>query len=155
MSRTPIIPTRKTFGYDDERVGVSFILYPQPFGIQAEWNWGTTPQLDFASNTIMEEDLNGGYVQAMYMAQTSIGTVLPFVKWQYYDGANKAETNAPGNDVNDIELGVEWQLAREAELTAVYHHMKRNNLVTGNRAGRIDYESFDTQALRLQLQFNY
>lgn len=53
-------------GFKDERVGVSFIMYPQPFGIQAEWNWGTTPGLDIASNTIREQSLNGGYVQAMY-----------------------------------------------------------------------------------------
>jgi hypothetical protein len=155
VSKTPTIPGQKEFGYDDERVGLSAMWYPQPFGVQAEWNWGTTPQLDLASNSIVEDDLNGGYLQVMYMAKTGWGTLLPFVKWQYYDGANKAETNAPVNDVNDIELGVEWQIAREVELTALYHHMKRNNLVTGNRPGRIDYERFDTDALRLQVQFNY
>jgi hypothetical protein len=57
--------------------------------------------------------------------------------------------------VNDIELGVEWQIATELELAAVYHRMKRNNLVTGNRAGRLDYEHFDAEALRLQVQFNF
>jgi hypothetical protein len=155
VSRTPLIQAGKELGYDDERIGVSAMWYPQPFGIQAEWNWGTTPQLDFATNTIVEEDLQGGYLQAMYMAKTRMGTVIPFVKWQYYDGANKAETNAPANDVNDIEIGVEWQIAREVELAAVYHRMQRNNLVTGNRAGRIDYERFEAEALRLQLQFNY
>jgi hypothetical protein len=84
-----------------------------------------------------------------------LGTFLPFVKWQYYDGASKAETNAPMNNVDDIELGVEWQIAREVELAAIYHRMKRNNLVTGNRAGRIDYQRFEADVLRLQLQFNY
>ena len=33
--------------------------------------------------------------------------------------------------------------------------MKRNNLVTGNQPGRIDYEHFDTDALRVQVQFNF
>jgi hypothetical protein len=154
-SLTPTVTTSEQFGFDDERIGVSTIWYPQPFGVQAEWNWGTTPQLNLATNKIEEADLNGGYLQAMYMAKTRVGTLLPFVKWQYFDGANKAETNAPMNDVNDIELGVEWQIAREVELTAIYHRMKRTNLVTGNRSGRPDYAQFEADALRLQIQFNY
>lgn len=154
-SLTPIVSSDDQFGFDDERVGISAIWYPQPFGIQAEWNWGRSPQLNLATNTIAEEDLEGGYIQAMYKTTNELGTFLPFVKWQYYDGANKGETNAPANDVNDIELGVEWQIAREVELTAVYHMMDRTNLVTGNRLDRPDYANFNTDALRLQLQYNY
>lgn len=77
------------------------------------------------------------------------------VRWQYFDGASKAETNAPVNDVNDIEVGVEWQTAAPVELSAIYHRMRRTNLVTGNRAGRIDYQRFEADALRLQLQVNF
>lgn len=155
VSLTPSIDDEFLFGYDDERVGVSAIWYPQPFGLQAEWNWGTTPGLDLASNSIVEKSLSGGYVQAMYKIEHRFGTFLPFVKWQYFDGANKAETNAPLNDVNDLEIGVEWQIAAPLELAAIYHRMKRNNLVTGNRAGRIDYQRFEADALRLQLQMNF
>lgn len=154
-SRTPVIADEFRNGLADERVALSFMWYPQPFGLQAEWNWGTTPQLDLATNTIMEEDLDGGYVQAMLKLDNAFGTFLPFLKWQYFDGANKAETNAPANSVNDIELGVEWQIASSVELAAIYHRMKRNNLVTGNRAGRPDYELFEADALRIQLQYNY
>lgn len=155
VSLTPTIADQFRFGYDDERVGVSAIWYPQPFGLQAEWNWGTTPALDFASNSITQKDLSGGYVQAMYQLDHRFGTFLPFVRWQYFDGANKGESNAPLNDVNDLELGVEWQIADPVELSAIYHRMKRNNLVTGNRAGRIDYQRFAADALRLQLQYNF
>jgi len=155
QSLTPVIPGQFAAGHDDRRIGVSAIWYPQPFGLQAEWNWGDTPALDLASNTITQGKLDGGYVQAMVKFDTEVGTFLPFMKWQYFDGANKAETNAPVNEVNDIELGVEWQIAKEVELAAVWHQMKRNNLVTGNRSGRPDYARFDTDALRLQLQINY
>jgi len=156
-------------GIDDERVGISFIMYPQPFGIQAEWNWGNTPGLDITKNVIEKKSLNGGYVQAMYKIDnfqflTTNGTLIPFIKWQYYDGYNKAETNSPENHVNDWELGMEWQLAPELELTAVYHRMNRTNLVTGNRStasaannlpARVDYENFKAEALRVQLQYNF
>ena len=155
VSKTPTVLAQDSFGYDDQRVGLSAIWYPQPFGIQAEWNWGTSPQLNLATNSITEEDLEGGYIQAMFMTANDLGTFIPFVKWQYYNGANKGETNSPYNRVNDVELGVEWQIAREVELTGVYHRMDRNNLVTGNRAGRIDYQNFETDALRFQLQYNY
>lgn len=155
QSRTPTVASEYLFGYDDERVGLSAIWYPQPFGLQAEWNWGRTPALDLSSNRIVERNLEGGYVQAMFELKNSLGTFLPFVRWQYYDGANKAENNAPRNDVNDIEIGLEWQIATELELTAAYHRMRRTNLVTGNRAGRIDYESFEADALRLQMQLSF
>jgi hypothetical protein len=94
-------------------------------------------------------------VQAMYALEHRFGTFLPFVKWQYFDGASKAENNAPLNEVNDLEIGVEWQIAAPLELAAVYHRMNRTNLVTGNRAGRIDYRRFEADALRLQLQLNF
>lgn len=149
-----------TKGIKDERVGVSFLMYPQPFGLQAEWNWGTTPGLDVAQNRIEEKHLQGGYVQAMYKIDNfqfldTNGTLIPFVKWQYFDGYNKAETNAPENHVNDWELGVEWQLAPEVEIMAEYHRMKRNNLVTGNLARAVDYQSFTADALRVQVQYNF
>jgi phosphate-selective porin len=155
VSRTPTIAREFASGYRDERVGLSFIWYPQPFGIQAEWNWGKGPELNLATNSIVEEDLEGGYIQAMLKLDNRFGTFFPFVRWQYFDGANKGETNAPANAVDDVELGVEWQIAAEVELSAVYHRMNRTNLVTGNRPGRLDYQDFDADALRFQLQYNY
>jgi hypothetical protein len=155
VSRTPTVAADFLAGHRDERVGVSFIWYPQPFGLQAEWNWGKGPELDLATNSIVEDDLEGGYIQAMLKIDSDLGTFYPFVKWQYFDGANKTETNAPANNVNDWELGVEWQIASEVELAAIYHRMKRTNLITGNRPGRFDYQDFEADALRLQLQYNY
>lgn len=155
LSYTPVIAPQHAAGFDDRRIGVSAIWYPQPFGLQAEWNWGDTPMLDLANNRITGGEVEGGYVQAMLKLDTQWGSFLPFVKWQYFDGANKAEANAPVNEVNDVELGLEWQIARELELAAVWHHMRRNNLVTGNRAGRPDYAPFEAEVLRLQLQLNF
>lgn len=163
------VPLSGRNGIADERVGVSFIMYPQPFGIQAEWNWGHTPGLDTATNRIEEQNLNGGYVQAMYKIDNvkffdTNGTVTPYLKWQYFDGYSKAETNSPKNEVNDWELGVEWQIAPEVEIALEYHRLNRTNLVTGNRPAanannnlpaREDYENFRSDALRLQVQFNY
>lgn len=157
---TPRIADEDRNGIKDERVGISLMMYPQPFGLQAEWNWGKTPGLDIEKNVIEEKSLHGGYIQAMYMLKDwhGWGTFIPFVKWQYFDGYNKAETNSPKNNVNDWEWGVEWQIAPEVELAAVYHRMKRNNLVTGASnvtLNKADYESFDAEALRVQLQYNF
>lgn len=160
---TPRIADKDRNGIQDERVGISFMMYPQPFGLQAEWNWGKTPGLDIEKNVIEEQTLNGGYVQAMYKIDNfnvfdTNGTLIPFVRWQYYDGYNKAESNAAKNNVNDWELGTEWQIAPEVELTAYYHHMKRTNLVRGASNVTLtkeDYASFDASALRVQLQYNF
>jgi hypothetical protein len=34
--------------FDEERIALHAILYPQPFGIQTEWNWGRGPEFDVA-----------------------------------------------------------------------------------------------------------
>lgn len=163
---TPTLENGNDNGFKDERVGVSFMMYPQPFGLQAEWNWGKTPGLDInqgANGMIKETSLNGGYVQAMYKIDNfkfldTNGVLIPFVRWQYFDGANKAESNAAMNHVNDWEIGAEWQIAPEVELVAYYHRMNRTNLVRGASATTLakeDYDNFKADALRVQLQYNF
>lgn len=150
-------------GFKDERVAVSFRMYPQPWGLEGEWNWGTTPGLDISENKVKNKSLHGGYIQGSYFAKdvtlfnTNIGNVIPFVKWQYFDGYNKAETNAPRNKVNDWEIGAEWQIAPEVELVAEYHIMRRTNMTTSGGFNNLNgsYRDFDGQALRLQLQYNF
>ena len=167
---TPTIDTKyrknnsSTSGeFDDKRVAVSFRMYPQPWGLEGEWTWGTSPGLDTATNKIKNGHLHGGYIQGSYFARdvnlfnSNIGHLIPFVKWQYYDGYNKAETNAPKNNVNDWEWGVEWQIAPEVELVGVYHHMKRTNMTTSGdfNAANGSYQTFNAEALRVQLQYNF
>jgi hypothetical protein len=163
VETTPTIDGSSTYnkyGIKDERAAISFMMYPMPFGLQGEWNWGKTPGLDAASGVVKEQKLDGGYVQAMYkidhvkVGETD-GTVIPFVRWQYFDGFQKAETNAPQNKVNDIEVGAEWQIAPEVELVAYLHHMNRTNVVTGASSGTADYAKFKADALRVQLQYNF
>lgn len=163
VSKTATVDNDDRNGFKDERVAVSFRMYPQPWGLEGEWNWGNTPGLDMAENKVKNKSLHGGYIQGSYFAKdvtlfnTNIGTVIPFVKWQYFDGYNKAETNAPQNKVNDWEFGAEWQIAPEVELVAVYHNMKRTNMTTGGAFNNLEgsYRTFDAQALRLQLQYNF
>ncbi|MCC6917091.1 porin [Nitrosomonas sp.] len=137
-------------GFRDERVGLHAVLYPQPFGLQAEWNWGRGPQLNETQTAISNASLNGGYVQAMYKIDgLRWGTLFPFVRWQYYNGALKSQRNAPRDRVRDLELGLEWQVMKEIELTAVYHMMNRTNVMNA------PYGPFKADILRFQLQWNY
>lgn len=170
---SPVVDSKYRNGFDDERVAVSFRMYPQPWGLEGEWNWGTSPGLDTDAGPldvngrrrgeIKNRSLHGGYIQGSYFAKdvrvfdTNIGTLIPFVKWQYYDGYNKAETNAPKNNVNDWEMGVEWQIAPEVELAAIYHRMKRTNMTTSGEFNDLNgsYGTFNAEALRVQLQYNF
>ena len=163
ISRTPGIDGDDRNGFKDERVAVSFRMYPQPWGLEGEWNWGTTPGLDMAENQIQNKSLHGGYLQGSYFAKdvsvmnTNVGNVIPFVKWEYFDGYNKAETNAPRNEVNDWIWGVEWQPDPAFEIVAQYHVMKRTNMTTGGAFNNLNgsYRTFDAEALRIQLQYNF
>lgn len=146
---TPVMDAPEK-GFKDERVGVHAVLYPQPFGLQAEWNWGRGPQLNDTQTMLTESSLNGGYVLATYKVDgLRWGTLFPFVKWQHFKGGQKFERNTPKNHVNDWEFGLEWQVMKEIELTAVYHMMNRTNLAS------TPYERYKADVLRFQLQWNY
>jgi hypothetical protein len=136
-------------GFKDERFGVSAIWYPQPFGLQAEWNWGDGPALSLDQSAIGVDSLDGGYVQAMYRLETEHGIMMPFIRWQRFQGAMKFELNAPRADVTETELGFEWQVRPELELTTMYVMTDRTNVLVS------PYEQLTGDLLRMQLQWNY
>jgi hypothetical protein len=136
--------------FDDDRVGVHAMLYPQPFGIQAEWNWGKGPEWDRVSQSIETKNLSGGYVQAMYKLDTdNLGTLFPYARWQHYRGGWKAAVNAPRLETDELEFGIEWQPWKALELTLAYSRMKRIE-ADERRLGRAEGSLF-----RSQIQWNY
>ncbi|WP_424362009.1 porin [Methylocystis parvus] len=139
-------------GVKDDRVAVTGVIYPQPFGLKAEWNWGRGPALDPTQTYIRSAGLNGGYIEATYKYDDmmfGLGTFFPFVKWQYFNGGWKTETNAPSARTYELDVGVEWQPLPEVEVTAIYSRMNRTN------TGAAPYRQFQADLLRMQLQWNY
>lgn len=140
----------------EDRVGVHAMLFPQPFGLQAEWNWGAGATLDVDSNVIERQGLNGGYVQAMYKIDDVFGTkgkMIPYVKWQTYDGAWKAATNAARVNVDEVEAGLEYQINKALELTVAYASMERTNVSSATSKDFLRQASGDL--IRTQVQINY
>jgi hypothetical protein len=137
--------------FDDNRVGIHAILYPQPFGIQGEWTWGRNPQFDQAAQAIRDEAMNGGYVQIMAQLPTSpdFGRLIPYARWQHYRGGWKAGTNAPRLETDELELGLEWQPWSALEFTVAYARMKRTE-ADERRTGRAE-----GNLIRTQVQWNY
>ncbi len=139
-------------GVKDDRVAVSAIIYPQPFGLQAEWNWGRGPVLDPTQTVISSGALNGGYILANYKYEDTefgLGTFFPFVKYQYFKGGQKFENNSPLARLYEWDFGVEWQPLPEVEFSAIYSKMDRTNVVAA------PYRQFHADLLRMQLQWNY
>jgi len=136
--------------YKDNRIGVHAILYPQPFGLQAEWNWGTGPEFDPVTRQIAERPLNGGYVQAMArVRQSPLGPFYPFARWQYYRGGFKGATNAPRLETEELEFGFEFLPTPALELTVSYGFASRKE-ADERRFGQAEGE-----LLRIQAQWNY
>ena len=106
----------------ERRIAGSIIYYPQPFGFQAEYNVGKGPEYDPLKNTVLTQKLRGGYAQMMYMTKLKEGKqiLIPFVKYQYYHGGKKHETDARRYIVNDLEIGAEWQPLENFEFVATY-----------------------------------
>ena len=136
--------------YLDQRAAASFILYPKPFGIQAEYNIGKGPEYNKYTDSIEVQDLKGGYITMSYMLKFGKQTLIPFVRGQYYEGGKKHELDARSYKVNEYEIGLEWQPHKTFELVVMYtishrrfeDHAKQDNFQSGN-------------LLRLQAQINF
>lgn len=136
--------------YVDERIATSVILYPKPFGIQAEYTVGRGPEFNKVTDSIEVKPLNGGYITVSYLKKLNKQTLIPFIRYQYYSGGKKHERDARSYQVNDLEVGAEWQLNRNFELVMHYTISSRryedfvlqNNFQTGN-------------LLRIQAQVNF
>jgi hypothetical protein len=169
--------------FTDRRVAANFVWYPQPFGMEAEWTYGEGPEsiIDYdaegrgrfrnlksgtnryANPLITTENLHGGYVLFNYKADTDYGTVIPFTRWSYFDGARKFVANAPSQNVNELDIGIEYQPWPCFEVSLVYSKsFVRTNTAAApsttaaqNPITGIYNLSKDVDRLTLQLQFNY
>lgn len=134
----------------DQRVAASVLLYPKPFGFQAEYNVGRGPEFNVNNKIIEDTNLKGGYVQTMYMLKIKEQTLIPFAKYHWYDGGKKHELDARSYNVNDFEIGAEWQPFKNFELVADYTISSRRyedaTKVNNSQRGNL---------LRLQAQFNF
>lgn len=115
-----VTPTRPEDGLTDQRVGVSLVWYPQPIGLEAEWNMGRGPELATDGRRVETGSLHGGYLQLHYRQTGSRGSWFPFTRWQYYNGGRKFARNAPHARVNELDFGLEFAKWAELELTMMY-----------------------------------
>jgi len=136
--------------YLDERIGATFVLYPKPFGILAEYNVGTGPEFDKLSDSIANQRLSGGFITASYKIDFKSQILIPFVRYQKYDGGKKHELDARSYKVEELEIGAEWQPNKNFELVVMYtmssrrfeDYAKQNNYQRGN-------------LIRIQAQVNF
>jgi hypothetical protein len=172
--------------YTDRRVAANFVWYPQPFGIEAEWTYGEGPEtvndtdadgkfITKSSYRVDQEQLHGGYVLLNYKLETDLGTVIPFTRWNYFDGARKFQNNSsqtstanlttgavtaatnsannylnsPTQKVNELDIGVEYQPWPCFEVALVYSRaFWRTNTSNANLAKDVD-------RVTCQLQYNF
>ncbi|MCB2377596.1 OprO/OprP family phosphate-selective porin [Hymenobacter sp. BT635] len=139
-----------TLSYPDQRLAATFILYPQPFGVQAEYNVGRGPEFNPRTDSIETQRLHGGYLLLNYRLRYQQQQFYPFVRVQYYDGGKKHERDARSYTVREAELGVEWQPVPSFELVTMYTFSSRRFE---------DFQRPDNRQrgglLRLQAQLNF
>lgn len=137
---SPGVKYINNLNYTDQRVAASFVLYPKPFGIQAEYNIGKGPEFNKQTDSIEVKNLKGGYVTLSYLIRKKEQIIIPFTRLQYYQGGKKHELDARSYKVNELELGIEWQPVKQFELVAMYtissrrfeDSVLRDNLQKGN-----------------------
>ncbi len=157
--------------YLDQRIAWHFILYPQPFGLQAEYTIGRGPELNTDRNEIVPGNIRGGYVQLFYhyKCDTFCLSIFPYVRYQEYFGGKKFEANSPRNSVRELELGIEYQLNKALEFSVAGTFTSRNtsdaqfspgsctNTLPGISIPCVQtpYERQTGNLLRFQLQWNF
>lgn len=149
--RSSGIKAVKSFEFKDQRVAASFVLYPKPFGIQAEYNIGKGPEYNPLSDSIETRNLYGGYITASFKIKGKNEKMFfPFTRIQQYKGGKKHELDARRYNVKEIETGLEWQVNKYFEFTASYIISKRrfedSKLKDNQQSGNL---------LRLQAQLNF
>ncbi|MDA1121077.1 MAG: porin [Bacteroidetes bacterium] len=144
------VTTNSDLNYLDQRAAATFVLYPKPFGILAEYNIGQGPEYNKETQTIEVTPLHGGYVTLSYLTRIKEQIFIPFARYQYYDGGKKFERDARSYTVRDFEFGIEWQPIKAFELVVGYTISERR------------YEDFILQdnfqsgnLLRIQAQLNF
>ncbi len=141
-------------GLLDQRLGWTFVHYPQPLGFQAEYTIGEGPELNPEQTQVGVSSLKGGYVMCYYRHRGEGEAELwPFVRWSTYEGGYKNANNAPSADIEEWSIGFERQFRKEIELVCEYMITDRTNL-TAQSSGT-SYRQFDGETLRFQLQFAY
>jgi hypothetical protein len=147
-----ITPVRDEDGTTDQRVGFTAVWYPQPIGVEMEWNVGRGPELSADLTRIETQSLQGGYVQVNYRTAGPGGrSLVPFTRWQYYDGARKFARNAPPEKVNELDLGLEFARWAELELTVLWTHTFERA-----RTGLFPYDvTRGANRIGFQAQWNY
>jgi hypothetical protein len=166
--------------FADRRAAANFVWYPQPFGMELEWTVGEGPESRVSydsmgrgkvlgstsvraatNNDITIEKLHGGYAMFNYKVDTDIGTIIPFTRWSYFDGARKFRTGAPTQKVNELDFGVEYQPWPSFEVALVYTRtLERTNTenTTATKVNGVDSVytlAKDVDRVTLQLQYNF
>jgi hypothetical protein len=147
---TPGVAGSENFEYRDQRVAGSLVVYPQPFGLMTEYNVGTGPEYNPYTNSIQQEKLEGGYIQAEYLKTIKTHIIIPFVRYQYYNGGKKHERDARSYFVRELEVGAEWQPMKNFEVVAMYTMSERRYQDAQNP---VNFQKGNL--LRLQVQVNF
>jgi hypothetical protein len=140
----------------DRRIAGTFVYYPQPFGLQAEWTVGRGPGLNDEQTEVVDRPLYGGYAMAMYMYETDChGIFTPFIRYNQFRGGYKPERNAPYCYISEWEAGLEWQINKSMEFVAMYTITDRTNTNAISTANVESYRQFEGDIARFQFQINY
>lgn len=141
---------REDHTFIDQRAALSAVLYPRPFGFQAEYNIGRGPEFNKVDGSIDLDRLHGGYITLNARLSIKNQLLYPFARLQHYQGGKKHERDARSYNVNELELGIEWLPYKNIELVAMYTFSERR------------YEDFQNpenfqkgSLLRFQLQVNF
>jgi len=138
----------------DERVNFYLWTPPQPWGIMAEYTFGTGPERD-ATGILKPQSLRGGYVQGNYTWRYSYtGLLTPYVRWGEYYGGNK-NSQGVAYLTRNVNVGLVWEPDTHWRFVAEYLFKHGNNQQSngGPLAFGQPQDLFNADIVRFQVQW--
>lgn len=150
------VKTNSTRTYKDERIAGTFVVYPKPFGLQVEYNVGSSPKFN-GVDSIVNGTIKGGSVLLSYRYVYNHQVFFPFVRYTKYTGGKKLEQDARNYNVEETEFGIEWEPVKQFELTVAYNIASRDysDMTVLKNSDGIRTINQTGKFLRLQAQFNF
>ena len=88
-------------------------------------SFGRGPEFNKNTDSIEVQKLHGGYITLSYFLPIKKQIIYPYFRAQYYNGGKKHELDARSYEVQEYELGIEYQPVKQFEFVMAYVYSER------------------------------
>jgi hypothetical protein len=93
-----------------------------------EYNIGRGPSFNALNDSIIVQRINGGFLTLSYKKDLGHQVLIPYARFQFYEGGKKHELDARKHFSKEVEVGIEWQPNKNFELVTACVYSERSTI---------------------------